>query len=293
MIGINKNKKYINKIGTLFLFLLLSVQAFSQASISWEIPFVKISYSLSNGFSISANAGIPTPIGKFSVEYTQSLYDKRKSSEIVYVDRITIQKQDLLVVFRNRNKNSEQDMIYKIKDGANLDATTDGKTNIIVREGIIIVDITSVENCDVVFNSKENGNQQNINTFPNKEKIIKFINDYYKYLKNNQFQEASNLFAYRLKRFHSTYNISRESVIEKIKQYDNTFGVYNKKFNVHWESLELTNIGNKYVSISYTLDYFIERSNKNKPSTFLIEMNIELNNNYQIISIYENILNKK
>jgi hypothetical protein len=151
------------------------------------MPFVKISYSHSNGFSISAHKGITTPIGRFSIEYTQNLYDKRKSSDIVYVDRITIQKQDLLVVFRNRN--SEQDIVYKIKNGASLEATTNGKTNIKVREGMIIVDITDVENCDVVFNSKNQDNHSSIlkNSHPGYYQVISEISYFYIVLPDGTF----------------------------------------------------------------------------------------------------------
>jgi len=241
----------------------------------------KISYSRQNGISVTASAGITTPIGRFSIDYTQDLSKRRASSNVVYVDRIKIQKQDLVVVIRDRNKNV--DNLYKIENGATLDVTTTGKTHIQVIGGdknTVIVDITDVDDCVITFN------RDNKTHSPDRTRITNTISNYYENLKNNQFENLRQMFAYQVQRFYDLNNVDRNIVVERIERYDKTFGIYGKYFSVRWNTLEVYEVGG-FFSISYLLDYSIDRYNKTKPSKFLIEKHIKLNQNYQIVSIYE------
>jgi len=151
----------IKKIFIVGLFIQISVVSFAQTSINWEIGFVKISYNRYSGISVTASAGITTPIGRFSIDYTQDLSKRRESSNVVYVDRIKIQKQDLVVVIRDKNKNI--DNLYKIENGANLEVTTTGKTNVIVEEGMVTVNITDVDDCVILFNRNKTYSSDNAN----------------------------------------------------------------------------------------------------------------------------------
>ena len=277
----------LKKILIVGILALISAESFSQTSINWEIPFtpIKISYNRYNGISVTASAGIATPIGRFSIDYTQTLSKKRENSNITYVDRIKIQKQDLIIIIRDRNKKNEQDILYKIENGAILKVTTSGKTNIEAAEGMVIVDITDVEDCTISL-------QKNEANSIDRTKIETTIRNYYDNIKNNQDENLKQMFANQIQRFFNLNNVDRNIVVEQFKKYDEMFGVYGKYFNVRWNTLEISSEAGGFISLNYLLDYSIERYDKTKPSKFLIKMYITLNQNYQIVSVYENIIDK-
>jgi len=72
----------------------------------------------------------------------------------------------------------------------------------------------------------------------------------------------------------------------------NLQGNDGRYFNVRWNTLEVYEVGG-FFSINYLLDYSIDRYDKTKPSKFLIEKHIKLNQNYQIVSINETIKHKE
>jgi hypothetical protein len=127
------------------------------------------------------------------------------------------------------------------------------------------------------------------NNFPNRERIVDFISNYYTFIKDERFNELGSLLADNVKRYFSAYNLTRSEVINNYKDYDRMFKVHDKKFMVDWSSLNLTNEDNN-VFVTYILDYVIDREDKTKPSKYKIKMMITINNRYQIIGIYEKIL---
>ena len=128
--------------------------------------------------------------------------------------------------------------------------------------------------------------------FPDKDKIITLINRYNNGVKNNQFSTISSLYANRVKRFYNIYNTDNGTVIENLKKYDTMFGVNDKHFDVHWNTLKFNKINDNTINVNYTVDYTLDRIDKSKPSKYVLNMIIELNSDYQIVSIYEDIKSK-
>ena len=134
---------------------------------------------------------------------------------------------------------------------------------------------------------------ESVEAFPNVEKIEKFINNYYSNIQYKRYDELSEMFAFCVDRYFSFNNIDRNTIIKDIKKYNEKFDMYKRHWNIRWSSLEILNKNKDYVQICYLVDYSIEGIDKTKPSNFLIKMNIKLNSDYQIVSIYEVILEQK
>lgn len=154
-------KQMINcqKSGLLFLFIIINIESFSQITFNYETPSMfpitaKISWNKTSGVTVSTGVGISTWLGKFSIDYTRNLSEQREKTSIVYVDKIRIQKQDLLIVLRD-NCDNKQDIIYKIEDGMSFDALMEGSTRIQSTNGIIIIDITDLKTLTVTLIKNE------------------------------------------------------------------------------------------------------------------------------------------
>jgi len=114
-----------------------------QITYNYETPFVPVTlnYNPSDGFNITANAGFNTPVGRFSVDFTESLSRKRTISETVNVGNVIVRKQDLIVVVRNLQRLNREDDVYVIKDGANFSYKTEGNIKTEGREGELIIEM--------------------------------------------------------------------------------------------------------------------------------------------------------
>jgi len=124
------------------------------------------------------------------------------------------------------------------------------------------------------------------------DKIKNFINTYYDNIQSNKFEQLSMMYAPNVNRFFDAKNIKRNTVIEKLKNHDKNAKIYEKSFNIDWNTLEIKSYEDK-IEVVYRMDYSIVREDKTKPSKYLLEMHVELNLDYQIISIYENILREE
>jgi serine protease Do len=127
----------------------------------------------------------------------------------------------------------------------------------------------------------------------NKDDIEDIIDNYYSLLQNNEFDKLYSIYTETLKRYFSSFNISREEAILKSSNYDDKFGVIDKENSVRWDTVEIFESDNGNYIAKFIMDYTIERKNKTKPSTFILSIIMELNQEGKIYSIYENILSRK
>jgi len=127
----------------------------------------------------------------------------------------------------------------------------------------------------------------------NKENIKNLISQYYYCVGNEMFHKLSDMYAPSLKRYFSRFNISRSEAVRIAQDYNRKFGVISTNYDVRWDSLQINEFENGNYSVNYIMDYTLNRQNKNKPSHFVLNIIVEINNNYQIESIYENILAKR
>lgn len=123
--------------------------------------------------------------------------------------------------------------------------------------------------------------------FPDEHKIKKIIQNYNQYIIDNNFQGFRNLYAPVVKRFHDAYNKDKEYIISLHENYDSRYNVYGKLSSVRWNTLEISKQSNKLVSVQFIQDYSIDSDNPRIYKSFVLEKHIELNENYQIVSVYD------
>lgn len=128
------------------------------------------------------------------------------------------------------------------------------------------------------------------NTY-NKSYIITQIETLCNAVENDDFVIIESIYALHVKRYHSIYNISRDVVIDKYRNYNQKFGVYGKYISVRWNTISVNEInGRSYVT--YIYDYHIDRMDKSKYSNFEIEKHLEFDEDYRIVSEYDVQLSK-
>lgn len=108
---------------------------------------------------------------------------------------------------------------------------------------------------------------------------------------NNDYDGISDIYAYRVNRYHSIYDASNGEVVERYRNYDSKFEVYSKRASIRWNTLQIWQKANGY-SVVYVEDYHIDRVDKSKYSDFVLEKHIELDNNFKIVSEYDVQLSK-
>lgn len=124
------------------------------------------------------------------------------------------------------------------------------------------------------------------------EKIKNLILHYYYYADNGMFTEMSEMYAPILKRYFNQFNLEKSDALKNAQSYNQKFGVTNTHSDVNLNSLKINRLENGNYSVSYIMNYTLNRIHKEKPSHFILNIIIEINTNYKIESIYENILAK-
>lgn len=111
-------------------------------------------------------------------------------------------------------------------------------------------------------------------------------------VENDDFGKLEKVYANFVKRYHSIYNVSRDEVIEKYRNYNEKFGVYGKHISIRWNTLQTWKNPDGSFSVVYIEDFHIDRYDKTKYSDFVLEKHIELDEDYKITSIYDVQLSK-
>jgi len=130
-----------------------------------------------------------------------------------------------------------------------------------------------------------------IDTYIPEEKIISIIKQYYNHLSNDNYQNLGNLYEDTLNRYYNKFDISKKEVIDLAVSYKEKYRLLYTKHMVNWNTLQINKSKNIYV-INFKMNYEVLRKDKNKPSKFNLSIVIEMNSNYKIQSIYENIISK-
>jgi archaellum component FlaC len=202
--------------------------------------------------------------------------------------------------YRNSSHEYENNNIRN-ENNNNKDNEINNLTNEISRQKSEIANLTTensrlkneIANLTTENSNNSNNYNSNTNAFPNESRIKNFINNFNQYISDNNFQGLKELYAPTVKRYHDTYNQNRKDVIERYKRYDKVFGVYGKRSEVRWNTLQIVPQGENLVYIQYIDDYSIDRYDKNNYSKFVLEKHIELNRDYQVVSIYDIQLSKQ
>lgn len=109
---------------------------------------------------------------------------------------------------------------------------------------------------------------------------------------DNDYGRIADVYAYNVKRYHGIYNVTRGEVVARYKNYDNKFGVYGKHISVRWNTLQVWKNSNGGYSVVYEEDYHIDRYDNSKYTDYVLEKHLELDEDYKIVSEYDNQLSK-
>ncbi len=131
-----------------------------------------------------------------------------------------------------------------------------------------------------------------VSDFPRHDAVRSMLSRMSDYEQSDNFDGLETIFAPQLLRYYKAKNISRSEVIENYRNYDTTFGVYSKSSSYRWETLSIKRISDTRAEVVCIKDYHIDRVDENKPSDFVLEMHFVIDNNYQVVSVYDNQLSK-
>jgi hypothetical protein len=109
---------------------------------------------------------------------------------------------------------------------------------------------------------------------------------------NNMYSGLNEIFTSPVYRFFTDYNLDIHEIIEKAKDYDQKFKVISKKTSIRHNTITVKKGINDNYLVEYIIDYNLTRKEKNKPSQFVLNLTVDLNRDYKIQGIYENILSK-
>lgn len=174
------------------------------------------------------------------------------------------------------------------------------KKNKMVVAAIAIFLIVAVLVIVVICSTKsksENDNNNSIKTeikaeeFPDENTVKSIIISYCNAIVNNDFYALENIYAPYVERFQSAYGKDRDYVMDCHKRYDEKFKVSWKYSSVRWNSFVINKIGTDRVEATIVEDYIINCKNVSK--FFVLEKHFILNSKYEILSVYDNQLEKQ
>lgn len=122
-------------------------------------------------------------------------------------------------------------------------------------------------------------------------RIRSFIESFVKMTETSSRDLVYELYAPRVKRYASAYDKDVDYVADCYSRYDEKFGVYGKHSSVRWNTVSY-NKSNNGITLTYIEDYSIDRIDPSKYSIFVLEKHFELNENFQIVSVYDVQLSK-
>ena len=195
-IAIMKKDRLINtfsiKLFLSALSLFLCSKTFAQ-TVHFEPAFLPVVFSYdfsTNTCSAKGSAGINTRIGRVSLDFTNDLLKKRKSSETVNVGNTSIKREDLIIIVRNMRYPDRQDDIYVIKGVEYYSYSTKGNVDTQGKEGeliIVINDDTGSFNITIYDNSTRVETQQKGNTTTYNISDLTYEAGYYRVISEKSF----------------------------------------------------------------------------------------------------------
>lgn len=131
----------------------------------------------------------------------------------------------------------------------------------------------------------------NLSSNLSENQIRDFVSKYYKTLIAEDWNNLMSIYSPKLNRFYDKFNVDNFEAVTSAKNYKSQFGITKANYNIRWNTLSSIN-SNVGTEIRFTMDYNIERKDKNKASTFVLNIIMVIDNNNKIKSIYENIISK-
>lgn len=139
------------------------------------------------------------------------------------------------------------------------------------------------------FRNEKRNIQQEVRLTDNEVKSI--IKEYYKIVSDEDWDRLLEVYSNTLSRFYNRFNVTKYEAVNSAKNYMNDSGILRAKYFVRWNTVETFN-SSLGTEVRFIMDYEIERKDKSKPSKFVLNIVMMIDNNKQVKSIYENILRK-
>lgn len=128
---------------------------------------------------------------------------------------------------------------------------------------------------------------------PYEKEIKSALKEYFYYWDNNLYERLMHMFWYDVDRFQNEKNISREKVILLIKRDKANSGIISSTSRPRWNTMTIKNLPYEGFSIVFLEDYEIERTDKNKATKFVLENHVEMDQYFNITSIYQRTVSSK
>ncbi|MDM1524283.1 serine protease [Empedobacter sp. 225-1] len=120
---------------------------------------------------------------------------------------------------------------------------------------------------------------------------IQVIENYFTALSENDFARLETIFANRLTRFYNEFNFSKQKAIADHKNYAKTYPY--PKCKIDYNSIKMNRDYDGSILINLYMDFTIKKNSWNASKTFTYDMYIKLNSNFEINSVFTNIINSK
>ncbi len=150
---------------------------------------------------------------------------------------------------------------------------------------------TSASNNSIDLAQLTMENKNNNTSSDSYDAIADIVETCRKLSESNDYSMVYQLYAPKVARYYNSYDTTVDYVYECYKKYDKKFGVNERHSKIRWESLKYEKTSDGY-SVTYVMDYSIDRNDKSKYSNFVLEMHLCLDENYRITSVYEVQLDK-
>ena len=196
-------------------------------------------------------------------------------------------------------RSSKSEILKKIKDGSEIRYIPDasGWYEVYDTDGIrlgyvhhsLILPAPAYEDA-ATGASSQNHSADYFN--PDRSDVEEVLTQFTECDNNDDFYCLKQIYAPYLERYYSIYGISCDEVMEKHRNYNAKFGVYSKVGTYRWGTLEIRPISSEKVEVVCIQDYEIEREDPTKPTNFVLEKHFIFNTDFQIVSIYDNQLEK-
>ena len=128
---------------------------------------------------------------------------------------------------------------------------------------------------------------------PYEKEIKSTLTEYFYYWDNNVYNRLMHMFWYDVDRFQNETNISREEVVSLIKRDKANSGIISSTSRPRWGTMTINNLPYEGFSIVFIEDYEIERTDKNKATKFVLENHVEMDQYFNITSIYQRTVSSR
>ena len=143
------------------------------------------------------------------------------------------------------------------------------------------LDKTQIESPNSVNSTFKSNNSDNNYS---EDEIKNVINNYYQAISTKNFNEFYNIFNPLVDNFFGKANLTVDQIINENINYQNRWTHF--EIYVDTNSFVINPTGNN-TDVSYNIFYKVKKKESDNWKTFNLKMNIKLNNNLKILSIYE------